>query len=104
MHSHFIEQGLEFNENNDRLNDSDDYSSCDSDPDNPAGGHDYLDYKVVKSGTSHNIDEIRSIIYGGINSRFWLYRKYMNVIDHHAACACTRKNPIPFYAWECLTI
>jgi len=35
-------------------------------------------YQLSRSNGSFDISNIRCLIYGGISSRFWLFRKYMN--------------------------
>lgn len=45
-----------------------------------------------------DVDRITGFIIGGFSSRFWMFRKYMNTIEFDP------KKPLPFYAWQCLTI
>ena len=75
-----------------------DISSSDEEIYNP----DYVaDYFHSESHASCNIDDIQSIIVGGMSSRFWLLRKHMN-------CFNTKKikesEITPFYAWNCVTL
>ena len=57
-------------------------------------------YKLRESNASFYISNVQSIIYGGVTSRFWLYRKHMNITQPRKF----RTGEIPFHAWECLTI
>lgn len=75
-----------------------DISSSDEEIYNP----DYeADYMLSKSYASCDISDIKSIIVGGMSSRFWLLRKYMNSLDNKVIID---KKKVPFYAWDCLTI
>ena len=49
-----------------------------------------------------SIDDIKAIVYGGINSRFWLFRKYLNQIS--TKDYKEEDKNIPFYAWQCISI
>ena len=62
-----------------------------------------VDYHWIQSQTSINIKEVKGIIFGGLSSRFWSFRKQLNLVDmsHHLESI---KKQIPFYSWECLTI
>jgi len=42
---------------------------------------DFVDFETKKSNASCRIKDIQSFIYGGISSRFWMYRKHTNFID-----------------------
>jgi len=37
-------------------------------------------FAIKLSGASCKVSEIKSIIYGGISSRFWLFRKHLNQV------------------------
>ena len=67
----FISKHIQFINGDDWLDDSNDMSSSDDECSNK-------DYEWVKSSTSFSISEIKSLIFGGFSSRFWLFRKYMN--------------------------
>ena len=47
-------------------------------------------YNLKQSQTTCNLDEVESILYGGFSSRFWMYRKHINVSE---------PSKFPFYAW-----
>jgi hypothetical protein len=53
-----------------------------------------------KSSCSFDIDEVESFLYGGIGSRFWIFRKHINSMDLQEI----RANKMPFQAWDCITI
>ena len=57
---------------------------------------DERNYVMKESSASCDISQIKSIIYGGISSRFWMLRKHINSLKEG-------EEP-PFYAWECLTL
>lgn len=58
-----------------------------------------------QSSSSKNISEIKGIVYGGINSRFWIYRKHMCSLEYNKVKNDSqfvrkgRRMPLPFYAW-----
>ena len=56
------------------------------------------DYKEFRSSASCNLSEIKGIIFGGLSSRFWLFRKHINNLQRQDL------NRLPFYSWQCLTI
>ena len=58
-------------------------------------------YKYVKSKCSCKISEIQGFIYGGITSRFWIFRKHILSMDKKDSME--DKN-FPFFPWECITI
>ena len=89
----FQSNNLKLDENDDRLDDINDISSSDEE-------ENIKDYNLTKSSTSCSIDKIEAIIYGGVSSRFWLFRKHM--ISENTE-KLKRQRP-PFFAWECLTI
>ena len=41
-------------------------------------------FKYVESKASCKISDIQGIIYGGISSRFWAYRKHINSMEKKA--------------------
>jgi hypothetical protein len=51
------------------------------------------------SSSSCYVEDIQSIVFGGLNSRFWMLRKHYNSMNRDQL-----SNRIPFYAWECLTL
>ena len=56
-----------------------------------------------ESRTKVELTEIKGIIYGGFSSRFWSFRKQINMIDLSTNMDYMWKQ-IPFYSWECVTI
>lgn len=57
-------------------------------------------YEYKQSSCSTKLDDIVGIIYGGVSSRFWLYRKHMNYMSFSSV-----KNGLAaFYAWQCITL
>jgi len=46
-----------------------------------------------------NVCDIKSFVYGGFSSRFWLLRKHIISMDRKKLL-----EDLPFYCWECLTI
>ena len=98
METIFKENDLSFHEDDDRIDAVSDVSS----EDEVIYNKDYVkDYNSCKSNTSCYLSEIKSIIYGGTSSRFWLHRKYINSMDLKNL---KDKEKMPFYAWECLTL
>lgn len=59
-----------------------------------------VDYTFRKSSASCKLSEIVGIIYGGLSSRFWMYRKHMNVQNFGKI----NSGNAAFYAWQCITI
>ena len=68
----------------------------------------FFSYKVSSSSTP--IADIKGIIFGGVNSRFWIYRKHMCCLDFNVVKNDTlsvkkgRRKVLPFYAWQCITL
>jgi hypothetical protein len=58
-------------------------------------------YRYVESKASCNISDIQGIIYGGLSSRFWIFRKHINSMDRKMT---NNEKNFPFLPWECLTI
>ena len=50
-------------------------------------------WNFSKSESSFKIDDITGIIFGGVSSRFWMYRKHFLSIDSDS------KAVMPFFAW-----
>jgi len=42
--------------------------------------YELLDYHEHQSSACCNLDEIEGFIFGGLNSRFWMLRKHINMI------------------------
>ena len=57
-----------------------------------------MSVKRTMSKGSFYIKDIKSFVYGGFGSRFWLMRKHINSIDMKDLA------DLPFYCWECITI
>lgn len=60
-------------------------------------------YKQIKSSASCSFDQIESITFGGVSSRFWLFRKHLNSMKQNDSDN-KKENKTPFYAWNCLSI
>ena len=56
------------------------------------------DYKNDISSASTKVADIQGIIYGGINSRFWMLRKHINSMSVGELVT------VPFHAWDCISI
>jgi len=56
-----------------------------------------------KLSKTFDIKNIKGIIFGGLSSRFWSFRKQLNLIDMSHNLDSINKQ-IPFLSWECLTI
>ena len=56
------------------------------------------DYTNTKSSASTCVDDIQSITFGGINSRFWMLRK------HFSSMSTLELEMAPFYCWNCLSL
>lgn len=52
-------------------------------------------YEYKKSSCSTPLSNIVGIIYGGLSSRFWLYRKHMNYMSFSSV----KNGQAAFYAW-----
>ena len=50
----------------------------------------------VKSNCSCWIKDIKGILYGGFQSRFWILRKHFNVLSLEDL------RDLPFYNWQCI--
>lgn len=70
-------------------------------------------FNLKKSSASTDIDDIQGIIYGGISSRFWVYRKHLICMDydkikknskHNRKFDGDKSGVIPFFAWQCVTL
>ena len=57
-------------------------------------------YNLKVSTASFKISEIKSIIYGGKSSRFWILRKHLNSIKKKEF----QDEKVPFFAWQCVTL
>ena len=42
---------------------------------------DRMQFKRNVSACSCNLEDIQAFIYGGFHSRFWMYRKHINMMD-----------------------
>lgn len=65
-------------------------------------------FHIKKSSASCDISDIQGIIYGGISSRFWIYRKHLICMDydkikknskHNRKFDGDKSGVIPFFAW-----
>lgn len=62
------------------------------------GYDDEFEYTCSKSKTSCNVSDIKSFVFGGFSSRFWMLRKHINSLSNQDL------NKLPFYSWECITL
>ena len=56
---------------------------------------------MSKSSASVEVNKILGIIYGGLSSRFWLFRKHINCMPREKT---VKDSSFPFFAWECITL
>lgn len=72
-------------------------------------------YIYTRSSASCSLDKIQGIIYGGMSSRFWLFRKHMCCLDEFTLQNDTKfkdqrvgkfkkRSKLPFYNWQCITL
>lgn len=69
-------------------------------------------FHVVASSSSTKIEDIEGVIFGGISSRFWMFRKHMICLDiardqkskDAKGDFKLPKSKVPFYAWQCITL
>lgn len=54
----------------------------------------------VESKGSFLFSEVKSFIYGGFSSRFWMLRKQICSIEVYDP----KLKDLPFYSWQCITI
>lgn len=57
-----------------------------------------IKFTDVKSNASCYLKDIKSFVYGGFSSRFWMFRKHINFLDIELL------DRLPFYAWECISL
>ena len=57
-----------------------------------------LSFTRDKSSGSCKVKDIKSFVFGGFTSRFWLMRKHINSMQ-----VADLKN-LPFFCWQCITI
>ena len=50
-------------------------------------------FENFKSSASCHVSAIKGIIYGGVNSRFWMLRKHFNSMN------LAQIKELPFYSW-----
>ena len=51
---------------------------------------------IKNSSCSCHVKDIKGIMFGGHQSRFWMLRKHFNSMDKDTL------EKLPFYSWECL--
>ena len=56
---------------------------------------------LSKSSASVKVSEILGIVFGGLSSRFWLFRKHINCMPREKSI---KESSYPFFAWECITL
>lgn len=52
-----------------------------------------LGYKEFKSSASCKLKDIKGIIFGGLSTRFWMFRKHINTLS------VDELMQLPFYSW-----
>lgn len=57
-----------------------------------------FEFKCSKSKSSCLVNQIKSFMFGGFSSRFWMLRKHINSMQ------IEEMNKLPFYNWECITL
>ncbi len=57
-------------------------------------------FTVKQSNASFKISDVQGVIYGGVSSRFWMYRKHMMSMDIEEFI----HGRVQFYAWQCITL
>lgn len=60
------------------------------------------EFAAKQSSGSGKLSDIDGILFGGISSRFWLYRKHMICMDLQVYANAKKK--VPFFAWDCITL
>lgn len=55
-------------------------------------------YELSESGASTAVEDITGIVFGGMTSRFWIYRKHFSCLSYG------QLENLPFHAWDCLTL
>ena len=58
----------------------------------------HLSFNRVASAASCKIADIKSFIFGGFASRFWMMRKHVNSLPRALL------KHLPFYSWDCITL
>lgn len=56
------------------------------------------DFDSKSSSASCSIDDVQSILFGGMNARFWMLRKHFNSLS------LDELKYVPFYSWQCITL
>ena len=55
-------------------------------------------YTMKVSSASTYISDIKGMIFGGIQSRFWMFRKHFNSMSPYEL------KYVPFHSWECISL
>ena len=58
-------------------------------------------YDIKKSSASFSLNDVESFVYGPFTSRFWIMRKYINMLDPNKL---QQEEHVPFHAWDCITL
>lgn len=59
------------------------------------------DHEIDRSSGSCKVSDIQGIIYGGLSSRFWMFRKHVMFTRFLRKKDETK---LPFFAWDCVTL
>ena len=70
----------------------------DNDSDGDGLDDDDIEFVCTKSRTSCSITDIKSFLYGGFSSRFWMLRKHVNSLNNE------QLDSLPFFNWECISL
>lgn len=57
-------------------------------------------YTLKSSNSSFRLRDVEGFVYGGLSSRFWIFRKHFNMMEPKDF----NRETVPFFSWECLTI
>ena len=57
-----------------------------------------VEYEEKLSDASCDLKDIKSFVFGGFNSRFWMMRKHINSLT------TPELSNLPFYSWECISL
>ena len=55
-------------------------------------------FMTIESSASTYISDVNGMIFGGVHSRFWMFRKHFNSMSPYEL------RDVPFHSWECITL
>ena len=70
----------------------------DKDSDNDGIDDDEIEFACKKSKSSCRINKIKSFLFGGFSSRFWILRKHINSMQIEDL------DDLPFFSWQCISL